>query len=502
MRDGADYVSIQNQRAAVQAEAERRGLIAEWFEDVDRSGRREDGRPGWLALKRRIADPDVAAVLVYRLDRATRSVRDMAALIELCQKHGAAFITADKVIDTSQGVGALLAANIGIFSIFAQLESDLARDRMRDYVAGKDRAGLRHGRTPFGTVRTGEGYEARFVPNEDAPAAVRCLQVYAAGLSYDTGAMQLNAEGVHFRGRDGAPKRWGRESVRTVIGNVLHYVGYHVPNSGWKAKTDRVRLKGEGDHVDQWAAALGARRSEAITPIVDRSLANAVIERRYRNQTVGRPANERPYLLSPIVTWRGRRLKGLTRDFGRFYVTYGAGAMLNADKAEAFILGKLAGLQFPPEMVQRIREMLLRRVSAERLADLRGRVETANRRLSALADLFAAERIRREDYDRQFDELTRELRAAQAELARPTEVEQSLRMLADLGGMIGLMRPEVQKRNIHRIFTAIELDDDGKAVRVQVKPWVLRAFAEVGATIEAERTSLIMPKVGIEPTFP
>ena len=57
-------------------------------------------------------------------------------------------------------------------------------------------------------------------------------------------------------------------------------------------------------------------------------------------------------------------------------------------------------------------------------------------------------------------------------------------MLADLGGMIGLMRPEMQKRNIHRIFTAIELDDEGEVVKVEVKPWVAQAFAEVALAIE------------------
>lgn len=484
VRSGEDYVSIENQRAAVQAEVNRRGLIAEWYEDVDRSGRREDHRRGWLSLKRRIGDPDVAAVVVYRLDRATRSVRDMAALIELCQHHGVAFITADGTIDTTRGVGALLAANIGIFAIFAQFESDIARDRMRDYCAAKDRAGLRHGRTPFGTQRVGEGYDARFVPNEDAGAAVRCLQVYAAGLSYDTAAEKLNAEGVLFRGRDGLPKRWGRESVRTVVGNVLHYIGYHVPNTGWDAKADRIKLTGEGDYVDRWAKTLGAWRSEAITPIIDRSLANAVIERRYRNQIVGKPAKDKPFLLTPIATWRGRRLRGQTRDYGRFYMTYGAGVMLDADKAEAFVIGKLAGMQFPPEMVQRIREMLMQRVSAERMAELRARVNRADQGLSTLADLLLAGRIQRADYDRKYDELMREKRTAEAELAQPTEVEAALRQLADLGAMIALMPAAMQKRNIHRIFTSIELNDDGEAVRVRVKPWVAQAFAEVAAAIE------------------
>ncbi len=504
VRSGVDYVSIENQHAFVEAEAERRGFVCEWFEDVDRSGRTERHRHGWLALKRRIADTDVAAVIVYRLDRAARSMQDISAFIKECDQHSVAFITADNAVDTSQG-SALRTVFIHVLGSLAQFESDIASERMKDYVAGKDRAGLRHGRTPFGTKRTGEGYDAQFEPNEDAAAAVRCLQVYAAGMSYDTGAAKLNEEGILFRGRNGLPKRWGRESVRTVVGNVLHYVGYHVPNTGWDAKADRIKLTGEGDYVDRWAASLGAWLSPAIQPIIDRSLANAVIERRYRNQIAGRPAADKPYLLAPIVTWRGRRLRGRIRPYGRFYATYsGKGVQLDADKAETFIIDKLTGLQFPPEMVQRIRETLLQRMSADRLAQLKARVSEAERGLSTLADVLLANRISRQDYDRKFDELTREKRAAENELAQPTEVEQALRMLADLGGMIGLMRPEMQKRNIHRIFTAIELNDEGEAIKVEVKAWVSRAFAEVAAALEAyeaRQTAQTLPKVGVEPTL-
>ena len=50
--------------------------------------------------------------------------------------------------------------------------------------------------------------------------------------------------------------------------------------------------------------------------------------------------------------------------------------------------------------------------------------------------------------------------------------------------MINLMRPEMQKRNVHRIFTAIELNDDGEVVRVNVKPWVSSAFAEVATALD------------------
>ena len=63
-----------------------------------------------------------------------------------------------------------------------------------------------------------------------------------------------------------------------------------------------------------------------------------------------------------------------------------------------------------------------------------------------------------------------------------------MRMLGDLGGMIGQMTPEAQKRNLHRIFTRIELNDQEEAVRVEVKPWVMRAFEPMLGSTPVYRT--------------
>jgi hypothetical protein len=68
------------------------------------------------------------------------------------------------------------------------------------------------------------------------------------------------------------------------------------------------------------------------------------------------------------------------------------------------------------------------------------------------------------------------------------EVEHAMRMLGDLGGMLGQMTPEAQKRNLHRIFTRIELNDQGEAVRVEVKPWVMRAFEPMLGSTPVYRT--------------
>ena len=97
-------------------------------------------------------------------------------------------------------------------------------------------------------------------------------------------------------------------------------------------------------------------------------------------------------------------------------------------------------------------------------------------------------RISRADYERKFAEFSAELQAAEAELAQPVEMERAMRMLGDLGGMIGQMTPEAQKRNLHRIFTRIELNDQEEAVRVEVKPWVMRAFEPMLGSTPVYRT--------------
>ena len=132
--------------------------------------------------------------------------------------------------------------------------------------------------------------------------------------------------------------------------------------------------------------------------------------------------------------------------------------------------------------------MLMARMDASRLAALQARIEDAKRKLSTLADLYLDNRISRADHERKFAEFNAELRAAEAELAQPVEVERAMRMLGDLGGMLGQMTPEAQKRNLHRIFTRIELNDQGEAVRVEVKPWVMRAFEPMLGSTPVYRT--------------
>lgn len=474
VRTGTDYASIDMQRAGVAAFCAARGWQCEWYEDAEghNSGRHESGRPNWLRLKRRVEDPDVAAVVGYKLDRLARSVRDISTFIQYCSARGVGVLTADGQIDTTNRLNALTSAQLNILATFAQFESDIASDRMRERIAAKDAAGVNHGKPPFGMVRVGEGSAARFVASDDLGAVIRCLELYAGGASYDQAAARLNRDAVPFRDRAGNPCEWGRESVRTVVGNVLRYAGFHVPQTGYDAKANRVSLAdGEGDLCDRWARAIGAWRSPAVDEVIERQLANAVIDRRNRNQHTGRPASRALYLLTPITYWRGRRLRGQSLPAGRVYRTYGSGASFGADEVEAQFLHHMAGLHMTDELRAGVRQVLISRMSEARLEMLQAKISEAKQARTTLLDLLLSRAIDRDDYNTRFAACERIIRECEDEMRSPAEVEAAMQRLSEFGAMVQHVPAHHQKRIIHSTFASIGLNDDGEVCAVDWKPW-------------------------------
>lgn len=126
-REQADGYSLDQQRKAIEAEAERRGWeLTEVIEDAGYSGR-NDNRPG---LKRAVGllskrnGPD--AIIVVRLDRITRRLKYLAEFIDLSAKQRWAFVAMDKDIDTTSANGRMTA---NIMGSIAQWESEINGER-------------------------------------------------------------------------------------------------------------------------------------------------------------------------------------------------------------------------------------------------------------------------------------------------------------------------------------------------------------------------------------
>ncbi len=95
-RDENDLNSPARQHANIEAECARRGWVPQWFEDTEghKSGTKEENRPGWLALKDRLGDPDVVAVVANDLSRLHRKGWRVGSLIDFLEQHGVGLVLA------------------------------------------------------------------------------------------------------------------------------------------------------------------------------------------------------------------------------------------------------------------------------------------------------------------------------------------------------------------------------------------------------------------------
>jgi site-specific DNA recombinase len=187
-------------------------LIADIYVDGGYSGA-NTSRPGLQKMIAEIAKLDV--VLVYKLDRLSRSQRDTLYLIEeVFLPNGVDFVSMSESFDTSVLFGR---AMIGILSVFAQLEREQIKERTAMGRMERAKNGLFHGGIYY---PIGYDYiDGKLVVNEYEAAQVRKIyEWYLDGMSPDKIAERLRDEGYTNR-----YSSWiNNTSVRSVLTSEVY----------------------------------------------------------------------------------------------------------------------------------------------------------------------------------------------------------------------------------------------------------------------------------------
>ena len=166
-----DFNSLHAQReacAAYVASQKHEGwvLLADAYDDGGLSGGTLE-RP---ALQRLLDDVDagkVDQIVVYKIDRLTRSLADFAKLVERLDGAGASFVSVTQSFNTATSMGRL---TLNVLLSFAQFEREVTAERIRDKIAASKRKGLwMGGLVPFGFDADGRTLKIR----EDEAAVVR-----------------------------------------------------------------------------------------------------------------------------------------------------------------------------------------------------------------------------------------------------------------------------------------------------------------------------------------
>src|SRR6266550_1776867 len=122
-------------------------LIKSHYDDGGYSGGSTD-RPDLQRLLDDIRARKIDVIVVYKVDRLTRSLADFAKLVELFDAQGVSFVSVTQQFNTTTSMGRL---TLNVLLSFAQFERELTSERIRDKIAASKRKGLWVGGTlPFG----------------------------------------------------------------------------------------------------------------------------------------------------------------------------------------------------------------------------------------------------------------------------------------------------------------------------------------------------------------
>jgi DNA invertase Pin-like site-specific DNA recombinase len=147
-----EFNSLDAQREAAEAYVKSQAhegwrLLRDAYDDGGFSGGSME-RPALQQLLAAIRDRKVDIVVVYKVDRLTRSLADFAKLVELFDGNGVSFVSVTQAFNTTNSMGRL---TLNVLLSFAQFEREVTGERIRDKVAASKRKGMRMGGpTPLG----------------------------------------------------------------------------------------------------------------------------------------------------------------------------------------------------------------------------------------------------------------------------------------------------------------------------------------------------------------
>lgn len=223
--DREESISIDSQVAVARDMCAARGWsLAEDAIFVDRgfSGK-NTRRPSFQQMMARVKNREFDVVLVYKLDRASRSVSDLFATIETLERHGCAFVSATQPLDTSTPIGKMMVA---MLAAVAQFEREMIAERTRDALANKAKGGeWAGGRAPYGyRLAPSQSGKVRsdglILDPVESPWALEVFRRHLAGESVRAITLAMIAAGAPPpRGSRGT---WSTHTVFAVVKNPVY----------------------------------------------------------------------------------------------------------------------------------------------------------------------------------------------------------------------------------------------------------------------------------------
>ncbi len=224
-----DFNSLDAQHAACSAYV--LSQASEGWVELDR--RYDDGgisggtleRPAIQQLLNDVRSGSIDIVVVYKVDRLTRSLLDFAKLVEAFDQAGTSFVSVTQSFNTTTSMGRL---TLNMLLSFAQFEREVTAERIRDKLAASKARGMWMGGTPPIGYRP-DGRSLAVVP-EEADLVCTIFDLYRNGRGIRDLQIELERRGLAkpvrttLAGRSFGGTAFGRGELHAILANPV-YVG-------------------------------------------------------------------------------------------------------------------------------------------------------------------------------------------------------------------------------------------------------------------------------------
>jgi len=334
-----DFNSLDAQREAAEAYIKSQAhegwrLIKANYDDGGLSGGTME-RPALQVLLADVQAGKIDIVVVYKVDRLTRSLADFAKLVELFEAHRVSFVSVTQQFNTTTSMGRL---TLNVLLSFAQFEREVAGERIRDKFAASRRKGMWMG----GTIPLGYDVKGRkLVINEPEAATVRLIY-----------RRYLAAGSVH-RLRDELERLGIRSKKRVLTSGRIQGGGSFDRGALYHLLRNRLY---RGEVVHKCIAYPGQHEAiveEELWQAAQQLLSDNLVQRR-------RSRTESGAILSGLIfDDRGNRMTpAYTSRRGVRYRYYTSQALLRGDRKEAGSRPRVSADDIEPLIVNAVRHRL------------------------------------------------------------------------------------------------------------------------------------------------
>jgi site-specific DNA recombinase len=434
--------------------------IYKTYTDAGYSGANLD-RPG---LKELIKDSErnvFDMVLVYKLDRLSRSQKDVLYLVEdVFDKHGVYFSSMTENFDTSTPFGKAI---LGILAVFAQLEREQIKERM---AMGKD-ARSKQGKWNGGRmIPIGYEYDKvkdKFIVNDyEAMQYLELIDLFMQGKAFREIERIFEERGyTHKHGK------WIPKTMRDVLRSKT-YLGYLKYNKKWH-KSEHPALIDEETHNK--LIHLLAQRSEAykqnggksgvITTYLGGLLYCKKCGAKYgKNGTGKKDKNGKQKYIYSCYS-RSKKMKSLVKDPNCKNKNW------KIAELDEIVLGEIKKLALNPELVGKAQEKKIKKSdSAEQIKILQNEVKKAEEQISRFMDLYGIGKFTTEQLLSKTDPLHIQINALNYEIEKLSTTqgqlteEETLQILDTVEDVIENADFKEIRKMIESLISKIELDDE------------------------------------------